>query len=56
MTYGFGVLLVLGLAMYVVATACLYALSARGSTGGAAEEGPPMAELVGQPSAGGTSP
>ncbi|HWC38700.1 MAG TPA: hypothetical protein VG476_09240 [Acidimicrobiales bacterium] len=56
MSYGFGVLLVLGLAMYVVAVVCLYALSARRPTHGAAEEGPPMAELVGQPSAGGTAP
>jgi MFS family permease len=55
MTYGFGVLLVLGLAMYAVAVVCLYALSGAAPSGGAAEEGPPVAELVGQPSAGGTS-
>ena len=36
MTYGFGVLLVLGLVMYVVALVFLRALSARGPTAGAA--------------------
>ncbi len=55
MTYGFGVLLVLGLVMYVIAVACLYALSAPGPSASLVEDSERVGELVGQPTAGGTA-
>jgi MFS family permease len=51
MTYGFGLLLVLGLVMYVVAVVALYALSGSRPSTGFVEEGELVGELVGQPSA-----
>ena len=51
MTYGFGTLLVLGLAMYVVALTALRVLSGPRPTAAVEADGEMIGELVGQPNA-----